>query len=283
MDEELNFERFVAKRANLVYGPGWQGAVPDWLIASTQQTFSLQIMDKLRQTIGASIALSKLMKANGAVYDLRFGAARRLQMMWHAYHNLLHVASSFDRKEPLTSEESCELTQDLNVIYINIRGTLDNLCWALLHEHAPDRVMTLDRWKVGLFSLSIVGDGRFNSLATIIQAHRSWSQELKDRRDPAAHRIPLTVPPRSVTAPEAAVYEELYGDYLQAASDLNLDEAEASVQRMGSVGHFDPCFMHDPKEGLIPIYPTVPDDIGHVIDLFRAVEAFLVRTSSSMS
>jgi hypothetical protein len=278
MDEELNFERFLTKRANLLQRPEWQGAVPDWFRDSTLPTFSSQIRDKLPQTIGRSIELSKLMNANGAIYYLRLGAARRLLMMWHAYSNVLHVAS-LDRKEPLTSEESRQLTQDLNVIYVNIRGTLDNLCWALLHEHAPDK-LTLPPSEVGLFK-SCLKDKSFNSLATLIQTHRSWSQEVQSRRDPAAHRIPLTVPPQFVTAPEAAVYEGLYRDYVQTASDLNLDEAEATGQRMSAVGRFDPCFMHDPKEGLIPIYPTVPDDIGHVIDLFRAVDAFLVRASSS--
>ena len=272
MDEELNFERFLTKRANLLQRPEWQGAVPDWFRDSTLPTFSSQIRDQLHQTIGRSLKLSKLMHADGAIYYLRLGATRRLLMMWHAYSNVLHVAS-LDRKEPLTSEESRQLTQDLNVIYVNIRGTLDNLCWALLHEHASDK-LRLNPLEVGLFSKCIVKEGRFTSLTEAIRTHKAWDQDVKRRRDPAAPRIPLTVPPQFVTAPEAAVYEGLGEDYLQAASDLNLDEAEATLQRMGAVGRFDPCFMHDPKEGLIPIYPTVPDDIGHVIDLFRAVDAF---------
>lgn len=39
-------------------------------------------------------------------------------------------------------------------------------------------------------------------------------------------------------------------------------------------------FVHDPDEGLIPIYPTTPDDLGHTIEVFRAVEAFINGTAT---
>lgn len=238
-----------------------------------------QVMNALYKTISRSIQLSELMKAKGALHYLRFGAARRLLMLWHAYRNLLLIVSS-DRKEPLTSDESCELIQDLNVIYVNICGALDNLCWALLHEHAPDKV-TLSPSKVGLFLRSIVDDDRFASLARRIKVHDAWDREVKGRRHPATHRIPLSVAPQVVTPEEAANYKKLCDDYSQALGQPDSDRAEDIMRRMGRIGRFVPYFIHDPEQGLVPIYPTVPDDIGHVIDLFAAVEAFLLSAASS--
>jgi hypothetical protein len=231
-------------------------------------------MDTLRDAIPRSIQLSELMKAEPARHHLLFGVGRRLLMLWYAYRNLLYIAPS-TREEPLTSDESGDLTQDLNVIYINICGVLDNLCWALLHEHAPDKVR-LPPWKVGLF-LPCMKDPRFASLTKLIQARDAWDREVKCRRNPAAHRIPLTVPPSVLTGEEEkAMYKKLSDDYSQATSKLNFDEAEDIMRRIDGIGHFVPYFMHDPEQRLIPIYPTVADDIEHVIDLFRAIDTFLV-------
>jgi hypothetical protein len=91
-------------------------------------------MNELRSGIRRSIELSALMNSKGAGYQLRFGAARRFMMMWHAYRDLLQVSS--DRTQPLTSEESCDLTRDVSVIYINISGTTSASFTSILAGHS---------------------------------------------------------------------------------------------------------------------------------------------------
>jgi hypothetical protein len=240
-------------------------------------TFPLQGMQELHDSLMRSIQLSYLMKERKAMQYMRFGAGRRLSMMWYAYRNLVQTVPP-DRTEPLTSDESHELIQSLNVIYLNIRGLLDNLAWALLYEHAPDRAAKLiaKPQRVGLFQSCIVEDGCFGSLAREIQAHKEWNADMKDRRDPSAHRIPLYIPSQALTPEEAANYQKLGEKYSKGVGSLDFDAGNAALDEMERVGRFVPYFLHDPDDGVIRIYPTVPDDVGHVLQLMDAVDAFLV-------
>src|SRR5271155_498122 len=100
-------------------------------------------MDALRDATINANRLSDLVKAQKAAHFMRYGAARRLLMMWHCYRNVVVYTSPPDRVEPLSGEESGDLTRDLNVIYINIRGVLDNFAWSLLHERASEKLEKL--------------------------------------------------------------------------------------------------------------------------------------------
>jgi hypothetical protein len=240
-------------------------------------TFPLQGMQELHDSFMRSTELSNLMREKKAVQYMRFGVGRRLLMMWYAYRTLVQTVS-LDRTEPLTSDESHELVESLNVIYLNIRGLLDNLAWALLYEYAPELAIKLEAepHRVGLFQNCIVHDGRFGSLAREIQVHKEWNADMKDRRDPSAHRIPLYIPPQVLTPEEAAKYQKLVEKFSEEMAKLDLDAGNEALDEMERVGRFVPYFLHDPDDGLIPIYPTVPDDVGHVLQLLDAVDAFLV-------
>src|SRR5579862_4549323 len=140
--------------------------------------------------------LASSARSEGARYYLQFGATRRLEMIWYAYRNLVSMAPP-DRSEPLESEEARQLMVDINVIYLNLRGILDNLAWALLSEFAPERLLSLKPTQIGLFLPSIKREKAFSKLTDLIDLHDSWDRDVKERRDPAAHRIPLALPPAS--------------------------------------------------------------------------------------
>jgi hypothetical protein len=133
------------------------------------------------------------MQEREAGYYLRFGVARRLLMISHAYGDLIGTAP-VERKTPLSGDEARNIEQDLNTIYVNLRGTMDNLCLALLHEHGP-KPLKVKPAKRGLFLPCIKDDQRFASLLPLLGSHDLWERDFSKRRDPAAHRIPLTVPP----------------------------------------------------------------------------------------
>jgi hypothetical protein len=271
----LRYQAIRSDEIAVVHGPGWTGTVESDVETRALRIFSLLVMDALRDAAINAGKLSDLMKVQKAGHFMRYGAARRLRMMWHCYRNVVHTAPS-DRVKPLSGEDSGDLTRDLNVIYINIRGVLDNFAWSLLHERAPEEAKELEPQQVGFFNPCIVRDSRFAVLAKLISEHESWHRDVKKRRDPAAHRIPLTVPPQIITPEEAALYQRLYDESQNARGRLDFAAAENAMDRMEAIGRFSPCFMHDPEEGVQFIYPTVPEDIGHVVDLFNAVEKFLL-------
>jgi hypothetical protein len=61
----------------------------------------------------------------GATY-IRFGVSRRLFMILSSFNEIVRLIP-LDRQEPLVLDESNLLMKELNSLYINIRGVLDNL------------------------------------------------------------------------------------------------------------------------------------------------------------
>jgi hypothetical protein len=274
----LNFER-VLDRQRAQFGIPRDQPVPDYIVNSAHQMHELSVMDGIREAQWRSVALSDVVQVPNARYHLRFGAGRRLRMMWTGWRSVMGIAGD-GRTAPLNSEESDELTEAVNLLYINIRGVLDNLVWALLYEHAPETAATARPAAIGLFAPGIVNDQRFTDLAHGLREHEGWHVDVKNRRDPAAHRIPLYVPSQVVTPDEAEMREKLMGESWAAAARKEFDVAENSRRQADALGTFHPVISHDPDAGAIALFPTLPDDLGHVVEVFIAVDAFLVQKAA---
>lgn len=276
---DLLFDKFLADEVALIYGRGWDGEPDQHVTLRALHAQSLTLLDRLRDTFVRCPSLSDQMTAPRALYFLRYGAGRRLNMMWRAYRSLVFNAPP-DREEPLTTDESGDLTEDINIIYLNIRGVMDNLCWALLHERAPD-LTSLAPAKVGLFLPGFTKDERFATLVARLQCHDAWDRDLKSRRDPAAHQIPLSIPPQLVTPSEAAAFHKTFDEYWASAAALDFDGADALMRRLEKMGRFVPWFVHDPDQPPMPIYPTVSNDIARLITIFETIEPFLSHEQPS--
>jgi hypothetical protein len=269
----LSFERFLSEEVSLAYGPGWTGTIEKRITERAHTTHALQVFNALGDTVNLPIRASQSITGSAFQY-LVYGAGRRLLMMWHAYRNVVVYSAPPNRLEPLTADESNELTRDLNVIYINIRGTLDNLAWALLHEYAPEKVKN-SKSSIGLFNPCISKDDRFKQLTSVLAPHRDWNTDLAKRRDPSAHRIPLTIPPQVLTEKEGLLFFEFLKDFEHAAQILEFSRADEAFKKTERLGRFIPYFLHDVDDGPFPIYPTLPEDVAHTVEICRDVARFL--------
>jgi hypothetical protein len=128
--------------------------------------------------------------------------------------------------------------------------------------------------QVTLFGKILSKEPGFGTLWEALDPYAAWNKDLKERRDPATHRIPLYVPPQFVTKEQAETHNRLMHDYWTQAIQLNFDRSDAIMRQLESIGEFIPVFAHDPADGAFPIYPTTSDDIGRLIGVFDAVEAF---------
>jgi hypothetical protein len=176
-----------------------------------------------------------------------------------------------DRLDPLSNEQQLDLSRDLNLIYMHTRGVMDNLAWCFLYEKEPALIEQLSRFEVWLFSDKIRKKSGFATFWKEIDAHLPWANEIKERRDPVAHRIPLSIPPTALTPEEYAQYSELARDHMRHAIEQNFQASEEAFQRMHEIGRFVPFFLHHPGCRLVPIYPTVPMDMAHLIRLGRTL------------
>ena len=130
-------------------------------------------------------------------------------------------------------------------------------------------------------------------VATLMSALSDWNRELSSRRDPSAHRIPLSIPPAVLDAessiPPAVLDAESREEYTRVSAEYSeaFNAAVASVSKTGDlemfekadllnnqlqkIGRFMPVFVHHPDEGAIRIYPTVPQDIAQVVKIARGI------------
>jgi hypothetical protein len=189
--EELDIDYHRQKYAAYIAAVSTESAM--YFTHEALQTHSLVVKKALNDAQTTAVIIAQNLPEQAKYYIL-YGAARRLGMMRVSYCDILRCIAT-DRTEPLTSDEAATVERDLNVIYINIRGVLDNYAWCLLYQTTTDETRKLAPAKVGLFSKEFMADANLVDLRPKLGRFSAWHTELKDRRDPAAHRIPLSVPP----------------------------------------------------------------------------------------
>lgn len=233
----------------------------------------LVVLDALRMFAGEVVTASSNTKHKDAGFYLRFGAGRRLNMIRHGFESIRSILPP-DRETPLKHKEVQDFNRDLNIIYMNTRGLLDNFAWAILYELNPEMIEECKNnlMEIHLFSrktaLKAIGDQN----ASKILKHEEWNKDLKKRRDPVAHRIPLCMPPTILLGDEEVEkYKKLQDDFNSWPEHMDFDKVEDSFKKMDEVGRCFPYFQHHPDDDHIPVYPTVPEDIGHLISIGRIV------------
>ncbi len=235
-------------------------------------------------TVQTSSALQDLLtqlahlelKTSEAENFIRYGAGRRLKMVQHAFSKITSIARP-DRSMRLSEEEGTNLTGNLNILYLNITGILDNLAWALLYEKTED-APSLEPHRVGLFKETIRNNSVFLELYSVIDEHVEWDKTFRQKRDPANHSVPLTVPPFFATPDERKEYENHRSAMQAEAAHLRLDKPSEVPANLNDIGTFIPVFLRSYDDGLIPIYPTVADDLQRVKELSYGVIDFLTET-----
>ncbi len=94
----------------------------------------------------------------------------------------------------------------LNDVYIHALGTVDNYAWAIRHYFGNDELKRLRQIEVGLFKRDFRSNSTVSDFGDIAAAFADWHNEIKTRRDPVAHRIPLSVPPYVLNEDDEPAY-----------------------------------------------------------------------------
>lgn len=222
--------------------------------------------------------------------NLVFGAARRTRMIWDALRQLFAMILP-DRNETMNSDDVIISGRALNDIYIHTLGTVDNYAFAIRHYFGNEELRCLRQNDVGLFKREFQRNPSVSDFTEIAAEFADWHKEIKERRDPVAHRIPLSVPPQVVNDAEEAAWRTLDTDrliaqteFLSIAQNGSHDEVEAALRaqegildRMAKIGKFFPMIVHNPDEPYTPIYPTVPEDVGKLVLLCRRLNECIAQ------
>lgn len=160
-----------------------------------QYSYTVELNSALYQARLSSFRAAIRFKSDSEAYKfLVHGAGRRFIAIQTAMQSILEIAPRSQNK-PIGMTNVHTVSNDLNTIYINIRGLLDNYAWALVELRGGAQSAGLPITAISLF------DKRFRTalevppLEAAVMSRLPWHNEVKERRDPAAHRIPLSAPP----------------------------------------------------------------------------------------
>lgn len=213
--------------------------------------------------------------------QLLYGGVRRSRFVWDGLRDFYKIAHP-KRDGPLKQDESFQLERALNDIYIHSRGLFDNMAWSIFALYLPKDIEQIRPTDVDLFRVRTLRKNGLDWLVCIIEPFLDWHSDFKTRRDPVAHRIPLSVPPSIVTTEQAKARQELYEAWWQAGQDVVLamqrnessdvvaakeKEKEGLFEELESIGTFCPYMSVDPDRAPVPLYPTVAEDVGVVVEI----------------
>lgn len=259
-----------------------------YFLHQAQHMHALAVWGGSQDLISAVLTLANAAKTLDAKYHLQYGLGRRSQAIWRAFR-AIYFQIAPDRVLPLAMDDTTQASNDLNAIYLNIRGALDNFAWALQYSLVGTQVQKLHETQIGLFNLNFLKQPEMREVNVAVTPYKQWNTEFKERRDPAAHRVPLSIIPSIQNQNSLAELQEIDSNInkktvnaLQAAnisqhqqSQLLFAEVEELHAQREKIGSFYPYFECDPSKPPIFLYPTLPADVGIYVVIARKMITIL--------
>lgn len=264
--ESVALEDHIQRYKDLLQSPTNDALARRLAIESHASAVASAILD-ISFTI-SSFAAS--LRSEMAAMHARHGLGRRILALEHAYRTIRAICS-VTRTDPLSFEEAQVVNGQINLFYLHLRGSLDNLAWAYLLEKEPEAAKKVPPQDISLFHLKTRKNLCDQRLQNDLSPFDDWVRKLATRRDPVVHRIPLYVVPSVLNEAEANRYRELgirHSESLFAADLAAADEADNEQRSLGTFGSF---FAHDPFAETYPIYPTIPADLGCLVRIHHIV------------
>ncbi|MGH0328231.1 hypothetical protein [Sinorhizobium meliloti] len=232
------------------------------------------VTNALDELVTDALFLSSLSLDPVGERHLRYGVMRRLRMIATAFRRFQSIIPP-DRTAPLTLSQSDDVCRYLNSIYIDLLGLLDNYAWTLAFQFGSPATRAADRMQIGLFKSVLLKDPVLKKLMEQLHQFSTWAKEVKERRNPAAHRMPLFVPSAGLTPADVAEQQRL-SELASAALRLEqFDHYRELKEAENRLGTLIPKFLHDPDGPINDIYPTLPSDIGNAVKVGRHVQTFI--------
>ena len=191
------------------------------------------------------------------------GLLRRIGILNLCIHNIFSSCPP-EQVERIDDEKVMNITINLQSYVLNIFGCLDNIAWIWNYECK----LNFQKKKIGLTPHHRELRKTFsNEFQDYLKTRDRWIEHIKGFRDALAHRIPLYIPPFTLTQEETKHYQELEK---QKWESINLASVDVIDEQQSLLGRFTPLMRHsfsESPEGEIFFHPQVLDDWSTIIDL----------------
>lgn len=174
------------------------------------------------------------------------GLSRRVKTLARCIDNVFRILPP-DRVELPSSDERYDVMVNIQAFVFNVFGSIDNLAWIWVQEKPVRRengAPIPNNW-VGLAK-----DNHFvrSSLSTEFQQYLKgaddWFDYLGNFRHALAHRIPLYIPPYTISPDKEAAYQRLEAAMWQALKENDFAEHERLKCKQKEMAKFIPMMAH---------------------------------------
>ena len=285
-EKDLDYEHYLSR-----FDPNFRGNKE--LLQKIMRTYTQRVIEAIHDVHLDVLRVSEEVESSDARLYLSGGVGRRTKFLWLSLQSVLNIAPP-ERTTPPSIDDCEEFNLNLNTIYINIRGVLDCFSWCLRHMFIKHRGQRLPDASVDLFLnkfvelLSVKGE-----VAEIVNSFKNWNTELKSRRDPAVHRIPLFAERAIIDDASIEEYREIKSMYDEACcaflarikegndASTEFDKRTRLYEDLQRVGVFKSSFVNPAgteSTEEYPIYPTVPQDVGNLAKISRGLISIIQKS-----
>lgn len=264
----------------------------EYFVIEAQDRHALNVWTGSQNLISDALLAADQLDTSEAVSFIKYGLGRRSRAIFFSFRELYRLIPP-RRTEPLCLDDADRASEILNSIYINIRGALDNIAWAFVSELGGAKVLGLGETQVSLFSQRMLKLKRLAELREALQSFDRWNRDFKRFRDPAAHRIPLSAVPTILGPADLVDFKRVDAELvakrklvIQCATERQFSEMKKLEQEadqiwdaLQRIGIYRPLFEYAHDTQPMPIYPTVPEDIGSYVRIVQTTLPILRNVS----
>lgn len=263
-------------RGSLVWAEPVIGDMPQQLVAERMDSAHQRLRRGDRLIERCLIRRSELKSADSQRH-LYEGFNRRMLMLEAGRHEIEEITGSA-REGPISVYQVTDLSLHLNAYYLNLCGALDNLAWALQHEYQVLGTVTEKsgkRMQCVLFGREFRAaiQARWSSLEAVLSSRVAWYNELRDLRDPGAHRIPIYAIPGLMTEAQAVQYNRLQAFSSEAARSGDLRRMMELQHEAYSLATYAPWMSLSSEDGyrFVNVREQVLADYDQLVEVAEQV------------
>ena len=183
------------------------------------------------------------------------GFARRLGIVVRCIDNVFEILPP-DLEAIPSRDAVADATINVQAFVFNVFGSIDNLAWIWVEEKAvrnEDGSPIPNKW-IGLGEKNTFVRGTFSAeFQEYLTKLNPWFSQLHDYRHALAHRIPLYIPPYTVTPANLAAHQQLEDRMTEAIKQSNFADYERLSSEQEALGSFKPWMTHSFEEGTTPV------------------------------
>ncbi|MER9456567.1 hypothetical protein [Mesorhizobium sp. M0478] len=186
----------------------------------------------------------------------RHGLSRRLQSLRHGIDRAFEAIPP-EAEEPPSRDQLMDATAFIHSFLVSVYGGLDNIariwCWEAEVKDGKGRPLADGQIGLGPKNTT-VRDSLSNNLQDYLKGAAHWFEYLANYRHAVAHRIPVYIPPKTLSNEDGDEWRRIEEELVRAAKAGNFDEYDALFCAQKALGRFEPVVTHSFGENARPVW-----------------------------